>query len=250
VVARDLPLYGDRFDLVGAGFSDGSLGFFNIVNLPAFRDNQRQGGIEGHVVRRWVQEGGLAAALPRGVVDGSKVRRFGHSLGTVTAYLGIAAEPDAWDSGFVSGSGAWFALSFLETGLTETGGGLVGTLGDLFGVDVQPGDAIGEVIAAGLGIDDPDARARFDRLHPAVALFSWIVEASDPAATARAEATPVTVLLPPGDLQIPEAGTRGMARLLPEGEVAPCTPTADYDPHYCLFREDEGHAALRQWAAR
>jgi hypothetical protein len=43
VVGRDQPLYGTRYSLIEDGFG-GSLGFYNIGNLPAFRDNQRIGG--------------------------------------------------------------------------------------------------------------------------------------------------------------------------------------------------------------
>lgn len=246
VVGRDQPFYGTRFPLVDQGFTDGSLGFYNIVNLTAFRDNQRQAGIEGHAVLRFVQRG-LDAALPEGGIDPEGVRRFGHSLGSVTAHNGLAAAPDAWDASFVSGPSAVFALSFLETGLAETGSGIFDTLSDLFGVEVGPDADLGTVIAAALGVDDPDARARFDRMHPAVMLFQWIVDPSDPSTFARDLTVPETLLMGVGDWQVPNAGTEALAAGMPDADLVPCEAAGEYDPHYCLYREPPAWAVFSSW---
>ena len=41
VVGRDADLYGQRYPLIDEGFG-ASLGFYNVVNPPAFRDNLRR----------------------------------------------------------------------------------------------------------------------------------------------------------------------------------------------------------------
>ena len=55
VIGRDAPLYGTRYPLIDEGYG-GSLGFYNITNLPAFRDDQRQTAIEGNVLLQFIPE--------------------------------------------------------------------------------------------------------------------------------------------------------------------------------------------------
>lgn len=248
IVGRDQPMYGTRFPLVDSGFSDGSLGFYNIANLPAFRDNQRQGALEGYVVRRFVEEG-LNDRLTEGSVDATGVRRFGHSLGSLTTHVGVATDPQAWGPVFVNGVSAQLVLTFLETGLANTGSSLFNTLQTLFQVEIQPGDSVGVVIAAALGVDDPDARRRFDRLHLATQPFTWILDPSDPTTVSEALTVRESIFMGIGDYQTPNRGTRALFDQLADATLTECTVRADYDPHYCLFREPEGPAAMAAWLA-
>lgn len=246
IVGRDQPMYGTRFPLVDSGFTDGSLGFYNIANLPAFRDNQRQGAVEGHAIRRFVVEA-LNERLPEGHVDTSDVRRFGHSLGSLTTHLGASTEPETYRSIFVNGVSAQLVLTFLETGLANTSSGIFTTLQALFQVEIQPGDSVGVVIAAAIGVDDPDARKRFDRLHPATLPFTWILDPSDPTTVATALTTPEQLFMGIGDYQTPNRGTRALYDQLVNATLTECTPSSDYDAHYCLYREPEGVEAMQAW---
>ncbi len=241
ILGHDQPLYGQRYPLMEEGFTDGSLGFYNVANLPAFRDNQRQGGLEGEVLHVFATE---AIPILLGVEVG-RIHRLGHSLGTATAHNGLVAGGAHWASAFQSGPGAHFALSFLETGLGEDDG-LVGTLSTLFGVDPADADGIGQLIGLGLGMT-AEAAARVDRLHPVVGLFSWIVDPSDPATFAGDVGVPTTLLMGVGDLQIPNRGTEGLAGAIPGASLVRCETEPGYDPHYCLYRDDDGRAAFRAW---
>ncbi len=246
IVGRDQPMYGTRFPLVDSGFSDGSLGFYNIANLPAFRDNHRQGALEGHAIRRFVVEA-LNDTLPEGQVDTSDMRRFGHSLGSLTTHLGVSSEAGEYDSVFVNGVSAQLVLTFLETGLANTSSGIFSTLQALFQVEIQPGDSVGVVIAAAIGVDDPDARRRFDRLHPATLPFTWILDPSDPTTVATALTAPEHIFMGIGDYQTPNVGTRALYDQLVDATLTECTPSSDYDAHYCLYREPDGPAAMQAW---
>jgi hypothetical protein len=247
IVSHDQPMYGTRFPLIDRGFTDGSLGFYNIVNLPAFRDNQRQAALEGHALWRYIQDGWLNRALPLGSVDTGDVRRFGHSLGGLTAHVGVAANPSGWRSAMMSGSAAYLSLSFLETGLVGTSSGIVASLADLFGVELDPGAPINTLIAQGLGIEDPVAASRLDRLHPAVMLFGWVLDPADPAVVASQESLPVTLVMGEGDLQVPNSGTRALNTLIAQSTLISCAAQSDYDPHYCVFREQAGRDAIATW---
>lgn len=249
ILGRDQPFFGTRYDVVDAGFSDGSLGFYNILNLPAFRDNQRQGAIEGHAALLFAR-GALNGWLPEGSIDPTRVRRGGHSLGSVTAHGGVAADPGAYEGALVSGAAGWFVLSFLETGLAGTGSGIFETLSDLFGVEVSPGEDLGAVLAAGLGIDGELGAERLDRLHPAIAPFQWIVDPSDPSTLVDGMTTPVSMIMGVGDWQVPNAGSQALWTRYPNpGVFTACAPTADYDPHYCTWREDAALDAVHAFLA-
>ncbi len=245
ILSKDQPLYGTRFPLVDSGFTDGSLGFYNIANLPVFRDNQRQGGLEGEVVKLFAEEG-LNASLPAGSIDTDRIARFGHSLGSVTANNGLAANPD-WGPTLLSGAGSILTLNFLESGLAGTGHGLFDTLSSLFGIDPSESDDLGYLLAAALGLEDEEARLRVDRLHPAIGLFQWLIDPSDPSTFGHGETLPITVLMGIGDWQVPNAGTEALVEVLPEAALAPCEPLSDYDPHHCAFREPQALEIVGAW---
>jgi hypothetical protein len=248
VIGRDATLYGARYPLVDEGFTDGSLGFYNLVNLPAFRDNQRQTAIDGHVLRRYVLDR-LAADLPEAEIDTAHLRRGGHSLGAVTSNLGLAAEPDAWESAFLVGTGGNFSSYFLDTGLLAgQDPELLTAIFALFGASAPEQVTTEALVGAVLGVPE-GAWSAIDRFHPLFTLFQWTMDPSDPLSVARDERLPITVVIAPGDLQTPAYTAEALADALPSSNVVYCEARGDYDPHQCLWREPEGPDLLAAWLA-
>jgi hypothetical protein len=245
IVSRDSPLYGTRYPLIDEGYG-ASLGFYNVVNLPAFRDNQRQAALEGLIVRRFV-ETGLNAALPEGSVDGTRLRRMGHSLGSVTTNLGLAADPDAYEASFLSGSGGVYSHYFLDTGLIEDlDPALIGSLFSLFGAETPDVITASAAMGAALGLT-PEAWDHIDRLHPVVSAFQWTMDPSDPMAVARDIDVPTTMLIGIGDHQVPNFTSDALLVALPDATSTECSASYDYDPHWVLHREICGADALTAW---
>ena len=250
VVSHDQPLWAQRFPLHDRGFTDGWLGFYNIVNLSAMRDNHRQAGIEGHQLKAFAEQA-LPGLFPALDIDTGTMLRGGHSLGGSTGNNGLVADPEGWDGAFLSGAAGLMALSFLETGLAESGDtGFVQDLAAIFGADLDEDADIGVILAVALGIEDPAAQQRFDRLHPAVGLFQWIMDPCDPTSFGHDTALPVTLLAGEGDLQVPNAGTEALHATLPDSTLIRCTGIEGYDPHTCLYRDAQGLEALRSFLAR
>lgn len=250
IVGRDQPLYGTRYPLIDEGYG-ASLGFYNIVNLPAFRDNQRQGAIEALQVRRFLMEAlndKLATEGSTASIDTSApVRRLGHSLGSVTVNLGTAASADSWEATFLSGTGGVFTHYFLDTGLIEQfDSALIGTLFALFDAEEPEVITAPAALGAALGLAEDDWD-QIDRLHPIIQLFQWTMDPSDPMAVARDQSAPSLVFLGEGDYQVPNFTTLALDTALPDSTLVRCAASADYDPHWCLHREADGPAVLRQW---
>jgi len=249
VIGRDAPLYGQRYPLIDEGYSGGSLGYYNVVNLPAFRDNERQTAVEGHILRRFILDG-LNDALPAGSVDGSRIRRFGHSLGSVTSNLQLAADSEAWEAAFHSGTGGLYSHYFLDTGLLDTfGGDTMDTLFDLFDATAPDEITTEAVLGAALGLGE-ESWDHLDRMHPALTLFQWTMDPGDPMSIARDTETPITILLAVGDWQVPNFTTEGLAEAQPGATVVECVPAWEYDPHYCFHREEQGFDAMTDWLAQ
>ncbi len=248
MLSHDAPLYGTRYPLIDAGYTDGSLGYYNIVNLPAFRDNERQTAVEGHVIRRFVQEG-LPGQFSELTFESDRVRKIGHSLGSVTTHLSVAPEPDAYESALGSGSGGVYTEFILATGLlaSDDPDSLTNMLLPLLGFSAEDDPAIGQVVAASIGIEEEGAQMQVDRLHPALMLFQWAMDPADPMAVAPSETTDEVLLMGIGDWQVPNNTTETLGMALPNAEVIDCTPLADYDPHYCMHREDEGMQIVKDW---
>lgn len=245
VIGRDASLYGARYPLIDEGYG-GSLGFYNIVNAPAFRDNHRQTALDGHVLKRWIEEV-LPGALPEGSVDTSRIRRMGHSLGSVTANNAMAMDPAGYEAGFLSGTGGVFLHYFFDTGLlADIDPTVIASLFPLVGA--QPPEVITttSVLGAVLGLPEP-AWDHLDRLHPGAALWQWMIDPSDPMALARDIEVPVTALIAPGDHQTPDFTAEALVGAMPDAVAVPCHATWDYDPHYCIWREEEGWDALGTW---
>lgn len=247
VIGRDASLYGVRYPLIDEGHG-GSLGFYNIVNAPAFRDNQRQTALDGYVVRRFVDEG-LNDALPSGSVNPSRVRRMGHSLGSVTSNLGVAMTPDDYEAVLLSGTGGVFLHYFFDTGLLQDiDPSTIALLFPLFGAQAPEQVTTTTILGAVLGLDEA-AWDHLDRLHPAAMLFQWQMDPSDPMAVARDETAPITMVVAPGDWQTPDFTAYALADAMPSATVVHCEALGSYDPHYCLWREQEGFDALEAWLA-
>jgi hypothetical protein len=248
IIGRDAPLYGTRFDLIDAGYSGGSLGYYNVVNLPAFRDNQRQTALEGHILIRFIQTG-LNDTLPAGRVRTTGLRRFGHSLGSVTANLGLAMDPDLHRGALLSGTGGVLSHYFLDTGLIEDiGPELIGQLFSLFGVQTPEQVTAAKAMGAALGLPE-QAWDGIDRLHPVITLFQWTMDPGDPMSVARDEQVRTRLIVPIGDHQVPNFTTWALSTALPDVSVVECQPLGDYDPHYCMHRELQGQQILAEWLA-
>lgn len=245
VVSRDQPLYGTRYPLIDEGF-DGSLGFYNIGNLPTFRDNQRQAAVDHRVLHRFATEV-LPGLFQEGRIDPTRVGAFGHSLGSVTAHLGLAAaHGEGASSAFMSGAGGYFTYYVTNTGLLGTGNDVVGLLGDLIGVELTADSSPADAVGALLGVPE-SAWPGVNDTHPVMGLFQLIMDPSDPLVVAPEQVRPETILLGEGDLQVFNGTTRWLGQALPDAEVIDCVPQSDYDGHQCLFREDVGLNALDAW---
>jgi hypothetical protein len=245
-IGHDATLYGQRFPLIDRGYTDGSLGFYNIVNLPVFRDNQRQTAVDGHVLVRFV-ETALGDLLPEGGIDPARLRHGGHSLGSVTTNLAIAGEPERYDSAFLSGTGGLFTYYFLETGLLDNfDPELVPALFGLFGV-APPEEVTTESLAGALLGLEPEAWENIDRAHPFFTVFQWTMDPSDPMAVARDAELGTFLSIYPGDNQTPDFTAEALSLAQPEATVRHCYASGGYDPHHCLWREDRGPEVFREW---
>ena len=239
LVSRDQPLYGQRFPLIDEGFG-ASLGFYNIGNLPAFRDNQRQGAVDHIVLQRFVEDE-LDALVE---VDTSRTGAVGHSLGSLTMHLGLAARGEEV-SALGSGVSAYIVTTILETGLVDAESGLAATMAPMLGLDIS-GAAPNEVVGALIGLPE-EAWPRVDRKHPTMQLFQTIMDPSDPMMVAREQVVQERIVLGLDDWQTPNESTRWMAELHPDATLTDCQPSSDYDGHYCGFREPEGQELWRTW---
>ena len=246
VIGRDAPLYGQRFGLIDQGYSGGSLGYYNVVNLPAFRDNQRQTALEGHILIRFIQTA-LNDSLPEGRVKTTGLRRFGHSLGSVTSHLGMAMDPDVHRSALMSGTGGLLTHYFLDTGmLADIGPDLITQLFTLFGAPIPDEVTTPKVMGAALGLPE-ETWEGITRLHPVFTLFQWTMDPGDPMSVARDEHLPIRLIVPVGDHQVPNFTTYALGTALPDASMVRCEPMWDYDPHYCMHREMEGQTILADW---
>jgi hypothetical protein len=248
VIGRDAPLYGTRFPLIDRGFAGGSLGFYNVVNLPAFRDNQRQAALDAVVLQAWLRAGAAGVPVDGLGGDGLTVLRQGHSLGSVTTALSLAAAPEPPAGAMLTGTGGVFSHYFLDTGLLDNSIApeTVALLYGLFGADVPEDVTPASALGAALGLPEP-AWAHIDRQHPAMHLFQWTMDPSDPMAVAREIAVPARVVIAEGDWQTPDFTAEALAERLPDATVRWCPARGDYDPHHCMWREPEGPALITEW---
>jgi hypothetical protein len=244
IVSHDQPLYGQRYPLIDQGF-DGSLGFYNIANLPAFRDNQRQGGIDHHVLYRFSTE--VLPTLDDVDVTPTIVGAFGHSLGSVTNHIALAmVNGDGADTAFQSGSGGFLANYVVQTGLLGTENDVVELLQGLVEADLPPDPNGSEAVGALMGIPE-ESWEQVDDMHPVFVLFQMIMDPSDPLALAPDQPVPESFLVGIGDLQVPNITTDWLIDALPDARRTDCQAQSDYDPHGCLFIEDDGLSTFTEW---
>lgn len=251
VVSRDQPLYGQRYPLIDEGFG-ASLGFYNIGNLPAFRDNQRQAALDHLVLQRFVQQElpGIVSSLGK-TVDPARMGAFGHSLGSVTLHSALASQIAAGNgvkSAFMSGAGGYLTYYILGTGLLGTGSSLVNSLAPILGFSIEEVTEFEphELIAAIVGLP-PESWERMDRSHPVLQIFATIMDPSDPLMLAKDQTVPEVILMGIDDWQVPNKTTQWLAEVHPFATLIPCQKQDDYDGHFCTFREPEGLQALQDF---
>lgn len=243
ILSRDQPLYGQRYPLIDEGF-DGSLGFYNIANLPAFRDNQRQGAVDHWVLTAFARD--VLPGLDLGVQP-TRIGAFGHSLGSVTNHIALAgAEGDDAELAFMSGSGGYLANYVVNTGLLGSDNDVVELLEAFVDADLPPDANGSEAVGALIGVPE-EGWALVDDMHPVFALFQTIMDPSDPLALAPHQPVPEQFLVGIGDDQVPNLTTEWLLDALPDAARADCHPLSDYDPHHCTFVEDEGIDAVSAW---
>ena len=244
IVSYDQPLYGQRYPLIDQGF-DGSLGFYNIANLPAFRDNQRQGGIDHHVLYRFTTE--VLPTLTQVDVTPTTVGAFGHSLGSVTNHIALSmVEGEGADVAFQSGSGGFLANYVVQTGLLGTDNDVVQLLQGFVEADLPPDPNGSEAVGALMGIPEENWE-QVDDMHPVFVLFQMIMDPSDPVVLAPHQPVLETFLVGIGDLQVPNVTTDWLISATPNADRIECQPQSDYDPHGCLFIEDDGLRTFNEW---
>jgi hypothetical protein len=168
-------------------------------------------------------------------------------MGSVTANLGAATAPDAWEGVFLSGSGGVFSHYFLDTGLLADLDptlltSLFGLVGQEVPEDVTPAKALGAI----LGLPE-ESWGHIDRMHPAIQLFQAQMEGSDPMAVARAETLPARMLVCTGDYQVPNFTSHALAGALPDAQVQEVSPDYEGDHHSCLWRDERATAWLAGW---
>ena len=247
ILSRDQPLYGTRYELVDEGY-DPTLGFYNLNNLPAFRDNQRQGAVDHLVLHAFAtRELGNHITLPD-----EPPGAFGHSLGSVTANLGLAMQGDTGaQQALLSGTGGLFSVYVTDTGLLTNGSGstanLAQTLYQLLGTDAPESPTGSSAVGALLGIPE-EGWDNVDRLHPAMGLFQLIMDGSDPLAVAPYQNASTHILKGLDDWQVPNITTDWLSLALPSATLSECERSYFYDGHSCTFREPAGIAAFQELA--
>jgi hypothetical protein len=75
------------------------------------------------------------------------------------------------------------------------------------------------------------------------------MDAGDPMSVAGDVDLPVTMIIGPGDLQVPDFTSDALLQALPDAVGVRVEARGDYDPHSVLYREPEGEALLRAWLA-
>ncbi len=241
VVSADQPLFGRRFPLIDQGY-DPSLAVVNVGNLPAFRDNVRQGAVDQRVLVRFVDEVLPGLLEARGVslpADGFR-GWFGHSIGAQIS--GVAAPlhaPGSLDGILMNGTGGFETHSVLAANLFSFEGSVVGLIFDLAGIEPPEDPTPPAIFGAAFGIPEA-AWAGIDRHHPLGVPFQLVIDGADPLAVAAEHELPVTVHLGEGDSFVPPDGGAWLAEAPADGRLVPCTPSTSYDGHFCIFREESG----------
>jgi hypothetical protein len=181
------------------------------------------------------------------------VGAFGHSLGAVTANLGLAMQNGSGaEKSLLSGTGGLFSVYVTDTGLLSNGSGstasLAQTLYTLLGADAPENPTGSSTMGALFGVPEA-AWAHMDRLHPTLGLFQLIMDGSDPLAVAPNQVNDVHIFKGLDDWQVPNVTTDWLAEAIVDSEITECTRSFFYDGHYCIFREAKGRKAFEDFAA-
>jgi hypothetical protein len=161
-VQIDGPIGGIRNTTNG----DEDLLIFNVLNAAALRDNVRQSAMELSLLARMLPSiafdaSGCPGAAATARFDGAHLALMGHSMGAWIAPLTLAYEP-AYGAAVLSGAGGSYIANVMDK---------------LKPLQVRP---YAEII---LGYN-LDGRA-LDAHDPALTLFQWAAEPSDPQAYGR-----------------------------------------------------------------
>ena len=239
VVSHDHPLFGSG-ELALRGFPE-YLAAYHPIHLAAARDYLRQAALESWYVYRWIENRSIG--LPFGW---RRALKFGHSLGSVTANLALALHGNhsPFDKVFLSGAGGFFAMYLLHSAWPTAFFGdrpLARRLMGLLGLDPNAR----ELLARAFGLSG-EAITQFDEFHPVMMLVQTILDGADPINFVGASGSEHHYWVGTGDWQVPNEATELLIRRKP-GIVHRVAATADYDPHYVLFREDAGGEVIRRW---
>ncbi len=181
----DQVLHGTR-DPTGA---PPELTFFNVLNMPAGRDNVRQGGVDGLAMLRLVRSYSIPAELSAGgapvTFDGRSVLFAGHSQGGITGAPFVAVA-EGLAAALFSGTSGLLGITVLERQDLE--------------FEIVPGaTTYKELVEHLLGIRGQE---ELDLFHPVLTLLQTFIEPADtvnyaPAFHREREAearTPILVL--------------------------------------------------------
>ena len=155
MISIDQVLHGMR----SPNTTDYDSAFYNLFNLPAARDNGKQGGLDDFQLLRFVDGFSERAAPKTGQpirFDGNRIYFKGHSQGGLTGPLFLAFEPRV-KAAVLSGAGANLILALL--GKTQP-----------VNVPLLVGAVVGESV---------------DQYHPLLNLVQTYLESTDPGNYAR-----------------------------------------------------------------
>jgi len=247
VVGSDQPLFGRRFPVVEEGFDDNTI-LVNIPNLPAFRDNVRQGAVDQHVLVRFARDvlpGLLEAELGPDLVDPRRIGYFGHSVGAEITSVAAPLHGRDLDGILINGTSGFKLHSVLASDLFRLEGTVGETIFRLAGLPVPDDPTPAQALGALFGVPEA-AVENIDRFHPLGQPFQLIIDPSDPLALAPEHGTPLTAFFGEGDTFVPADGVAWLADASRDGELVTCTPGADFDGHFCVFREEVGFRAFER----
>jgi hypothetical protein len=262
VISIDQVLHGPR-DPTG---SDPELSFFNFRNLPAARDNAKQGALDDFQLLRLVEGVDIAAApspdgSPGGPIrfDTGRIYFKGHSQGGLTGPLFLAYEPKV-KAAVLSGAGGGLLLSLLAKTEPYDIATLVGIL---LNGDAREDHPVLTLVQTYLESSDPSNYGRLFFREPPAGLSPksiyqslGLIDRYTPVSTIKALALamgvqPVRPLpepiptLPLSGLSVADAPVQsnvaqgGATAVLGQYQVPTTAGVQQYDGHFVVFRHPE-----------
>lgn len=236
VVSHDQPLFG-LGGMAEQGYPE-YLAAYHPIHLAGARDYLRQAALESWYVYRWLEARSIG--IPFGW---RRALKFGHSLGSVTANLAMAlhGERNPFDKVFNSGAGGFFTMYALHSAWPaawmQRRPRLKG-IADRLGIAPQPALLLARALGSPV--------TSVDEFHPVLMLAQMLLDGADPVNFIAATGGEHHYWIGEGDWQVPNYASELLIRRKP-GHVTRVPATADYDPHYALFREDLGGEVIRKW---